>query len=121
MRDARKNSQCVNASAAPACQILTDFNENTFDIWDVTNPSSRQLLVSQPYPNARYTHSGWWTEDGRYLFIHDELDERDFNLNTTVRVFDMANLRAPVLAGSWVGPTRAIDHNGYVRGNRYYF
>jgi hypothetical protein len=26
-----------------------------------------------------------------------------------------------VLAGSWVGPTRAIDHNGYVRGNRYYF
>ena len=77
--------------------------------------------MSQPYPNARYTHSGWWTEDGRYLFVHDELDERDFNLNTTVRVFDMANLRAPVLAGSWVGPTRAIDHNGYVRGNRYYF
>jgi hypothetical protein len=33
----------------------------------------------------------------------------------------MAILRAPVLAGSWVGPTRAIDHNGYVRGNRYYF
>jgi choice-of-anchor B domain-containing protein len=121
VRDARKNSQCVNASAQPVCQVLTDFNENTFDIWDVTDPNSRQLLVSQPYPNARYTHSGWWTEDGRYLFVHDELDERDFNLNTTVRVFDMANLRAPVLAGSWVGPTRAIDHNGYVRGNRYYF
>jgi choice-of-anchor B domain-containing protein len=121
VRDARKNSQCVNASAQPVCQILTDFNENTFDIWDVTDPNSRQLLVSQPYPNARYTHSGWWTEDGRYLFVHDELDERDFNLNTTVRVFDMANLRAPVLAGSWVGPTRAIDHNGYARGNRYYF
>jgi hypothetical protein len=111
----------VNASAQAVCQILTDFNENTFDIWDVTDPNSRQLLVSQPYPNARYTHSGWWTEDGRYLFVHDELDERDFNLNTTVRVFDMANLRAPVLAGSWVGPTRAIDHNGYARGNRYYF
>ena len=121
IRDARKNSQCVNASTQPVCQVPTDFNENTFDIWDVTNPNSRQLLVSQPYPNARYTHSGWWTEDGRYLFVHDELDERDFNLNTTVRVFDMANLRAPVLAGSWVGPTRAIDHNGYVRGNRYYF
>ena len=121
VKDARKNTQCVNASAQPVCQVLTDFNENTFDIWDVTDPNSRQLLVSQPYPNARYTHSGWWTEDGRYLFVHDELDERDFNLNTTVRVFDMANLRAPVLAGSWVGPTRAIDHNGYVRGNRYYF
>jgi hypothetical protein len=66
-------------------------------------------------------HSGWWTEDGRYLYVHDELDERDVGLNTTVRVFDMADLRAPALAGQWVGSTRAIDHNGYVRGNRYYF
>jgi hypothetical protein len=33
----------------------------------------------------------------------------------------MADLRAPSHVGSWVGPTRAIDHNGYVRGNRYYF
>ncbi len=121
VKDARKNTQCVNAASRPVCQVLADFNETTVDIWDVTDPTSRQLLVSQQYPNAGYTHSGWWTEDGRYLFVHDELDERDFGLNTTVRVFDMADLRAPVLAGSWVGPTRAIDHNGYVRGNRYYF
>ncbi|HKU17513.1 MAG TPA: choice-of-anchor B family protein [Steroidobacteraceae bacterium] len=119
--DARKNTQCVNAQSRPACQVLTDFNENTVDIWDVSNPASRQLLASQPYPNARFVHSGWWTEDGRYLYVHDEIDERDVGLNTTVRVFDMADLRAPALAGSWVGPTRAIDHNGYVKGNRYYF
>ena len=100
--------------------MLTDFNENTLDIWDVTDPNSPQLLASQPYPNASYAHSGWWSEDGRYVFVQDELDERDFGLNTTIRVFDMADLRAPVLAGSWVGPTRAIDHNGYVKGNRYY-
>jgi hypothetical protein len=111
----------VNAASRPACQVLADFNENTVDIWDVTDPASRQLLVSQAYPNRGFTHSGWWTEDGRYLFLHDELDERDLGLNTTVRVFDMSDLRAPLLAGSWVGPTRAIDHNGYVRGNRYYF
>jgi len=121
IKDARKNTQCVNAASRPACQILTDFNERSVDIWDVSDPNSRQLLVSKTYPNVGYTHSGWWTEDGRYLFLHDELDERDFGLNTTVRVFDMSDLRDPVLAGSWVGPTRAIDHNGYVRGNRYYF
>jgi choice-of-anchor B domain-containing protein len=121
IKDARKNTQCVNAASRPACQVLTDFNENSVDIWDVSDPGSRQLLASKTYPNAGYTHSGWWTEDGRYLFLHDELDERDFGLNTTVRVFDMADLRDPVLAGSWIGPTRAIDHNGYVRGNRYYF
>lgn len=32
----------------------------------------------------------------------------------------MSNLRAPTLAGQWVGPNRSIDHNGAVRGGRYY-
>jgi choice-of-anchor B domain-containing protein len=118
--DARKNAQCTNAQTQAVCQVLSDFNENTVDIWDVTNPSSPQALSSYTYANASYVHSGWWTEDGRYLFVHDELDESNTGINTTVRVFDMANLRAPTLAGSWVGPTRAIDHNGFVKGNRYY-
>jgi len=101
--------------------VLTDFNENTVDVWDVTDPTSRQLLASQPYANARFVHTGWWTDDGRYLYVNDELDERDLGLNTTLRIFDMADLRAPTLVGSWVGPTRAIDHNTYVKGNRLYF
>jgi choice-of-anchor B domain-containing protein len=121
IKDARKNTQCVNAQSRPQCQILTDFNENTVDVWDVTEPTSRQLLASQPYPNARFVHSGWYTDDGRYLYVNDELDERDLGLNTTLRIFDMADLRAPALVGSWVGPTRAIDHNTYVKGNRLYF
>lgn len=119
--DARKNSQCgAGGQSQDACQVLSDFNENTFDVWDVTVPGSPQRLASQPYANASYVHSGWWTEDGRYLLVHDELDERNFGLNTTVRIFDLANLTSPALAGSWVGPTGAIDHNGFVKGNRYY-
>lgn len=120
VKDSRKNSQCVNAQSQPQCQVMTDFNENTLDVWDVTNPSAPQKLATQPYPNASYVHSGWWSEDGRYVFVQDELDERNVGLNTTIRVFDMTDLRVPALAGSWVGPTRAIDHNGYVKGNRYY-
>jgi len=116
----RKNSQCVNAANASACEVLTDFNENTLDVWDVTNPTSPQMLASQPYSNYAYTHSGWWSEDGRYVYLHDELDEQNLGLFTTVRVFDMTNLRAPRLAATWTGPTRAIDHNGYFKGNRYY-
>ena len=120
--DARKNSQCgATGRSQPVCQVLSDFNENTVDVWDVTAPASPVLLSSQPYANASYVHSGWWSEDGRHLFVHDELDEQNRGLNTTIRVFDMASLTAPVLAGSWVGPTRAIDHNGYAKGNRYYF
>jgi hypothetical protein len=37
-----------------------------------------------------------------------------------LRVFSVADLRSPVPAGTWSGPTNAIDHNGFVRGNRYY-
>ena len=118
--DARKNTQCINAATRGQCQVLSDFNENTVDIWDVSNPAAPQRLSSQPYTNASYVHSGWWSEDGHFLFVHDELDERNVGINTTVRVFDMSDLRAPAFAGSWVGPTRAIDHNGYVKGNRYY-
>jgi choice-of-anchor B domain-containing protein len=54
------------------------------------------------------------------VFIHDELDERDHGLNTTVRVMNVDNLKQPVIVKEWTGPTGAIDHNGYTRGNRYY-
>jgi hypothetical protein len=65
-------------------------------------------------------HSGWWTEDRQFMFVHDELDEQGSGLNTTLRVFSLSNLNSPQLAGTWTGPTNAIDHNGFVRGNRYY-
>jgi choice-of-anchor B domain-containing protein len=116
--DSRKDTQCVNA--ASYCEILFDFNESTVDIWDITESSNAVRLSRTQYPNARFVHSGWWSEDKQYLYIHDELDEREVGLNTTLRVYSLADLTAPAYAGQWAGPTRAIDHNGFVRGNRYY-
>ncbi len=118
--DSRKNSQCVNAGAAAQCEVLFDFNESTVDIWDVSIPSNPVRLSRTPYDNADYVHSGWWSEDKQFLFVQDETDERDRGLLTTLRVFSISDLTAPALAGTWTGPTTAIDHNGFVRGNRYY-
>ena len=118
--DVRKDTQCVNTTGSPYCDVVLDFNESTLDIWDVTNPVSPQRLSRTPYANAAYSHSGWWSEDRQYVFLQDELDERDRGLPTTLRVFSVADLRNPVPAGTWSGPTNAIDHNGFVRGNRYY-
>ncbi len=118
--DSRKDSQCVNASASAYCDVLFDFNESTLDIWDITNPANPVRLSRTPYSNAGYSHSGWWSEDKQYVFLQDELDERDRGLVTTLRAFSISDLRNPTLAGSWTGPTNAIDHNGFVRGNRYY-
>ena len=118
--DARKDSQCVNAGTRDHCDVLFDFNESSIDIWDISLPGSAVRLSSLPYGNASYTHSGWQTEDQQYVFIQDELDERNRNLPTTLRVVSIADLGSPVEVGSWTGPTNAIDHNGFVRGNRYY-
>jgi len=116
--DNRKDTQCVNATSY--CEVLFDFNESTFDIWDITDATNPVRLNSTSYANVEYVHSGWWSEDKQYLFVHDELDERNRFLNTTLRVFSLADLTAPPIATTWTGPTGAIDHNGFVRGNRYY-
>ncbi|MDH3621910.1 MAG: choice-of-anchor B family protein [Gammaproteobacteria bacterium] len=118
--DSRKDTQCQNAATSSYCDVLFDFNESTLDIWDITDPASPVRLSQTPYGNSGYSHSGWWSEDKQYVFLQDELDERDRGLVTTLRAFSIADLRSPTLAGTWTGPTTAIDHNGFVRGNRYY-
>lgn len=118
--DSRKDTQCANAGSA--CEVLFDFNEQNAELWDISDIGNPVHLNAgrQPYAQLGYVHSGWWSEDRQYLFVHDELDEQRFNLNTTLRIFSLSDLRSPTLAGSWTGPTGATDHNGFVRGNRYY-
>lgn len=82
--------------------------------------ASPSRLSTITYAGVSYVHSGWYTEDKQVVLVHDELDEQDFNLNTTVRLFELSDLRQPTLLSTWSGPTGAIDHNGFVRGNRYY-
>lgn len=116
VRDARANQSCQNSR----CTVLMDFNEQSVRFWDISTLNSAKALSDITYQNARYVHSGWWSEDQRYVFVHDELDERDVGIKTTVRVLNVDNLRQPSLIQEWTGPTAAIDHNGYTRGNRYY-
>ena len=116
--DNRKDTQCVNSTTH--CEILLDYNELEVEIWDITNTSNPVRLSTTPYPDLGYVHSGWWSEDKQFLFVQDETDELNFDLPTTLRVFSMADFRAPVLLPGWTGSTGAIDHNGFVRGNRYY-
>jgi choice-of-anchor B domain-containing protein len=103
------------------CEILIDYNENTVDIWDVTDKLDPIKLSSTPYENARYTQSGWWTADKRYVFIQDELDEVERDLSTTLRIIKLDDLKNPgPVKVSWMGPTKAIDHNGFAKGDIYY-
>lgn len=116
--DARKDTQCVNAGAY--CEVLFDFNQTSVDLWDITDPANPARLSRSTYPNVGLQNSGSWSEDKRYLFVHDSLDERIFGFNTTLQVFGLDELTQLTGAGEWLGETRAVDHHGYPRGNRYY-
>lgn len=117
--DARAQTDCVNSTAS-GCTVMLDFNESSMRLWDHTDSNSTSELSNTSYNEVAYTHSGWFSEDKQYAFVHDELDERNFSLNTRVMIFDISSLTAPVLAGIWSSNNGTIDHNGYVRGNRYY-
>ena len=117
--DVRASRDC-NTTDNGMCNIIVDFNEQEIRLWEHNSPSSANQLGQASYPNVSYVHSGWWTEDKQYIFVHDELDERNFSLNTTINIFEISDLNRPSLVSTWTGPTRAVDHNGFVRGNKYY-
>ena len=74
------------------------------------------------YTKQHYTHQGWFTDDKRFFIVGDEEDELNEAGITKTRtlVFDLQDLDNPVLHYIYSGPHAAIDHNGYVRGNRFY-
>ena len=101
-------------------EILVGSNENEIVIADVTNKANPITISTIAYSNIGYTHQGWFTEDLNHFIVGDELDERDFGNNTRTLFFDLSDLDNPVYDFDYLGPTSAIDHNGYPYGNDYF-
>jgi choice-of-anchor B domain-containing protein len=120
--DQRSINDCGLTSGS--CTVFIDFNEKEMKLWNITDPNNSSQLGTAEYNDVdkdnQYIHSGWGTEDKQFVLLHDEFDEYRGGLNTTVRIFSIEDLNTPIQVGQWTGSTRAIDHNGFVRGNRYY-
>ena len=101
-------------------EILIGSNENELVIVDVTDKANPSQISTISYSNIGYTHQGWFTEDMAHFILGDELDEIDFGGNTRTLIFDFSDLDNPVFSFDYFGPTTAIDHNGYVKGNLFY-
>ncbi|MBX2827970.1 MAG: choice-of-anchor B family protein [Flavobacteriaceae bacterium] len=101
-------------------EILIGSNANEIVIVDITDKSNPQNISSISYGNVGYTHQGWFTEDQRYFLLGDETDELNFGFDTRTVVFDFEDLDNPQHFFDYTGPTAAIDHNGYVKGDKYY-
>ena len=102
-------------------EICLCANETDVVIADVTEKSNPTILGSGRYPNVGYVHQGWLSEDHRYFFQNDETDELSGGTERTrLLVWDVSDLDDPVVVTEHLGPTNAIDHNLYVRGDLVY-
>lgn len=101
-------------------EILIGSNENEVVIVDVTDKDNPTQISTIDYNNIGYAHQGWFTDDMKYFLLGDEVDEINFGLNSRTIVFDFNDLDNPVFHMDYLGPTAAIDHNGYVVGNTFY-
>ncbi|TDJ56633.1 MAG: choice-of-anchor B family protein [Gemmatimonadetes bacterium] len=102
-------------------EICFGANETALSIADVTDKANPEALSSAAYPNVAYAHQGWITEDHKYFFLGDELDEINGSYDRTrTLVWDVSDLDDPILATEFMGATGAIDHNMYIKGNTLY-
>jgi choice-of-anchor B domain-containing protein len=87
-------------------------------ISDMTDHESPVMLGIGQVPDAALPHQGWLTEDHRYFLLGDEGDEiQGLVDHTRTLIWDVTELDDPVVLTEYFAPTRAIDHNMYVRGN----
>ncbi len=101
-------------------EILVGSNQIEIVIADITDKANPITLSTISYANVGYTHQGWFTQDQRYFLLGDELDEQRVGFNTRTIVFDFEDLDNPVFHMNYTGPTSSIDHNGYVKGDKFY-
>lgn len=101
-------------------ELLIGSNANEVIIIDISDKANPIQLSTITYTNIGYTHQGWFTENQRYFILGDELDELNFGFNSRTVVFDLQDLDNPVVHMTYTGPTEAIDHNGYTKGNQFF-
>ena len=102
-------------------EICFGANETALSIADVTDKEHPVALSQATYPNVGYSHQGWLTEDQRYFFMDDELDELQGKVEgTRTLIWDVSDLEDPQLIEEYVSNNKSSDHNLYIKGNLMY-
>lgn len=99
-------------------EICVNSNEQSVVFTDVTQKQAPSTISVGRYPATEYTHQGWLSDDHRYYFQGDELDEARGTVGSTrTIIWDVQDLDDPVVAGEFFAQRNTIDHNMYVRGH----
>ncbi|MGM0547027.1 MAG: choice-of-anchor B family protein [Bacteroidota bacterium] len=102
-------------------EICLGANETAISIADVTDKDNPRALSTASYPDYAYVHQGWLTEDQRYFFQNDELDELTGNVDRTrTLIWDVSDLDDPQFVDEYLFDNSASDHNLYIKDNTMY-
>ncbi len=106
-------------------QLVFACNEDELTVVDCTDPLDCFEVSHVSYENPGYIHQGWFSKNGRYFFVNDELDETALGENqepygTRTHLFDFLNVESLVYMGYYEGTSTAIDHNLYVKDQFIY-
>ena len=102
-------------------EIAFTANETALGIADITDKSNLKIISKFDQLNFGYVHQGWLSEDHRYFFVNDELNEYyGTDKEQTTLIFDVSDLDMPKLLTIYKSGLNTIDHNNYVVGNLLY-
>lgn len=108
-------------------EICFGANETALSIGDVSDKANPVALSSASHPNVAYAHQGWITEDHRYFYLGDELDEGQARRGqapamrgSRTLIWDVSDLDDPILVKEHFGETLTTDHNLYIKGDLMY-
>ena len=118
------DAQCVNYQGPDedyaGSEVCFGSNETAISIADVSDKDNPKAISTASYPGYAYVHQGWLSEDHRYFFLNDELDESRDGVNTQTYVWDLEDLDNPEMLGIYEHNTFSIDHNLYTKGSVMY-
>ena len=119
------DAQCITYKGPDAQyrgrEICIGSNETAISIADVTDKKNPKAVARSTYPTVGYSHQGWISDDHRYFYMDDELDEiAGTTPNTRTIIWDLTDLDDPQVAEMFLSPTAASDHNLYIKGDTMY-
>lgn len=119
------DTQCVvyrgPDDAYQGSEICLSSNGSSFSIVDVSDKEQPTGISATSFPNHAYIHQGWLTDDHRYFFMNDELDEYVGNVDETrTLIWDVSDLDDPQLVKEYFFGSTSADHNLYINGKYMY-
>jgi choice-of-anchor B domain-containing protein len=102
-------------------EVCFGANETAVSIADVTDKENPTSISTASYPDHAYVHQGWLTEDHKYFYLNDELDEiRGLADKTRTLIWDVTDLDDPQLVDEFLLSEPSTDHNMYIKNNVMY-